>query len=98
VIPLQFDPAARAELRAASRWYEQRRPGLGPEFARAVSRTILRIRQLPRSAPLTVAGARRARVERFPFGVVYLLHEDALIVIAIAHEHRTPDYWKRRSL
>jgi len=66
----------RAWLRSAV-WYEERKRGLGGEFLRAVDHTIAFISRFPEggtrvpdlSAELPV---RRARVQRFPFHVVYL--------------------------
>ena len=30
---------------------------------------------------------------RFPYGVMYGIDEDTIIVIAVAHLHRDPRYW-----
>jgi hypothetical protein len=44
---VRFEEEADAEYRAAARWYERRRAGLGAEFLDAVDTTLARIAQLP---------------------------------------------------
>jgi hypothetical protein len=38
-------------------------------------------------------GMRRRRLGRFPYGVIYGLDSDTLVVVAVAHLHRRPRYW-----
>jgi hypothetical protein len=35
-------------------------------------------------------------LRRFPFAIVYREKQDAIQILAIAHGHRRPKYWKRR--
>jgi toxin ParE2 len=37
----------------------------------------------------------RYRLRRFPYGLVYRLAESEIVVLAVMHLHRKPDYWKR---
>lgn len=53
---VRFEDEADAEYRAAGRWYEERRAGLGVEFFDAVDAALDQIVRLPR------AGARVPRV------------------------------------
>jgi len=39
---------------------------------------------------------RRCRLRRFPYSVVYTQDGPDILVLAIAHQHRKPGYWKRR--
>lgn len=41
-------------------------------------------------------GVRRVRVRRFPYQVVYLVIDNDVVVIAIAHDRRRPGYWAER--
>jgi plasmid stabilization system protein ParE len=96
-----FEDEAEAEYRAAGRWYEERRVGLGLEFIDAVDAAIDQIARLPhagtpvRRLPPDLL-VRRAPVKRFPYHVVYLEMETTIRVLAIAHERRKPGYWKSR--
>ncbi|MSP63343.1 MAG: hypothetical protein EXR72_23970 [Myxococcales bacterium] len=39
---------------------------------------------------------RRRVIERFPLTVVYLVRDDTLIIVAVAHQRRRPGYWMQR--
>lgn len=98
---VRFEDEAEAEYRAAGRWYEERRVGLGLEFPDAVDATIDQIVRLPRAgAPVRRLPpdllVRRAPVKRFPYYVVYLEAETTIRILAVAHERRKPGYWKSR--
>lgn len=87
--------SASQELEAAVRWYEERRPGLGAEFFDAVSSTIALIADQPEMGVVT-GKARRALVDRFPYQIVYHLTPDDIVIVAVAHLKRRPNYWKHR--
>ncbi len=96
-----FGPDASAELREAARWYEQRHTGLGARFVVEVDVAVRSAARWPHSgAP--VPGVReelqlrRLRVGRFPYHVVYLLADDVIHVLAVAHDRRRPGYWASR--
>ncbi len=100
---VHVEDEADQEYRAAARWYEGRRPGLGTEFLEAVDAALIQIVRLPRAgapAPRLPADlpVRRAPVKRLPYHVVYIYIETALTirVMAVAHDRRRPEYWKSR--
>jgi toxin ParE1/3/4 len=100
---VRFEEEAEAEYRAAARWYERRRAGLGAEFLDGVDATLSRIAQLPDAgAPVNGIPAdlrvRRAPVPRFPYHAMYLESDGVIRVLAIAHDRRKPDYWRGRLL
>jgi hypothetical protein len=33
---------------------------------------------------------------RFPYGLIYALDDGDILVLAVAHLHRRPDYWRDR--
>ena len=42
-------------------------------------------------------GIRRYRLSRFPYGLIYTINNDDILVLAVAHLHRLrPDYWRDR--
>ena len=96
---LRFHAAARAELVAATAWYEQEREGLGRDFALHVEAALERVVAAPLRWPLSrdEPRTRYVRLRRFPYDVVYaVLPNAAVVVVAIAHEHREPGYWSAR--
>ena len=99
----ELHPEARAELRSAALWYDERRSGLGDEFIAEVSATLDRIGDAPESYPpwpRTRAAdplIRKAIIQRFPYVIAFEEHERHLLVLAVAHSKRRPLYWLRRS-
>jgi toxin ParE1/3/4 len=99
--PVRAEPEADEELRAAARWYERRRPGLGREFLAAIGAAVelvqrhpaggSRVPKVKRTFPV-----RRLILRRFPYAVVFLELEAEIRILAFAHHRRRPGYWLRR--
>jgi len=71
-------------------------PGLGAEFALEVRNGLGRIEQYPKAWQRLGRRARRYRLSRFPYGLVYAPLRSEILVLAVMHLHRKPDYWKER--
>lgn len=97
MISVDLHPAARAELDASTAFYESRLDGLGLRFLAAVEETTERIASSPEGGSPMESGLRRRLVPGFPFSVIYRVANDAVLVLAIAHQHRRPGYWHRRA-
>jgi toxin ParE2 len=95
-VTVRFLEVARNELRDAVRFYEAQRPGLGVEFQNEVRTTIERIKHLPEAWQPMSEHARRCRTRRFPYGVIYRAGSDEILIVAVAHLHRNPEYWEDR--
>jgi plasmid stabilization system protein ParE len=93
---VEFHPDAQREFEESIEFYEGREPGLGLEFALEVETAIDRIVEFPEIATPFRGATRRCLVNRFPFGVVYLVQSESIFVVAVAHLHREPDFWVRR--
>ena len=90
--------AALAEGRAARRWYlRERGQASGENFARAYSDARANIRRWPRSGQAIGNGRRRMIVEGFPYELIYEIHDDTAVIIAVAHSSRQPGYWRDRT-
>jgi plasmid stabilization system protein ParE len=88
---------AEAEFREAVEYYNQQAEGLGYEFAAEVRRTLSRIVRFPDAWPALSPRTRRCRTNRFPYGVVYQLRGDVILVVAVMHMRRHPDSWRDRA-
>src|SRR2546428_14030588 len=89
-------PLAEADVREAASWYESKREGLGAEFTLELDALYERIAQNPQQFPLIEEGTRRALLRRFPYAVYFVIRDDAPVIIAVLHQHRTPDAWRAR--
>jgi plasmid stabilization system protein ParE len=87
---------ALAELREAVEYYNRQSEGLGFEFAAEVRRTIARIVRFPDAWAGLSARTRRCRTNRFPYGIVYQIRDDAILVVAVMHLRRHPKTWRSR--
>ena len=99
--PVRFASEASSEPQDAVRWYEDQRAGLGAAFLAAVEATVDLLVRWPRSgAVITGVSAepeiRRLPVYRFPYHVAYVITEDQIYVLAVAHDRRRPRYWRGR--
>jgi len=93
---VRFLKLADQELADAVTWYNQQTDGLGRDFLDDLDRGIRRMSAFPLSCPEIEPGLRRCLLTRFPYGVIYGMEEDTIIVVAVAHLHRQPRYWADR--
>jgi plasmid stabilization system protein ParE len=97
----EFTRGARAELRAAARYFEDQRRGLGNAFQTDIRRTVQLIVANPEiGAPVTGlprhVAARQFLANVFPYYVVYGVESERILVIAVANTSREPLYWVGR--
>ena len=92
---LRFLRIAALELDQAVQWYESRVPGLGGAFRIEVNSAVDLIIRFPEAWPLA-GGVRRCHVRRFPYALIYTIDGSDILVLAVAHLSRRPDYWRDR--
>ena len=68
----------------------------GEEFRDEAWETVRRIKEFPQAWHPLSGSIRRCQMRRFPFGVIYEPSELEIVIIAIAHLHREPEYWRAR--
>ncbi|MBM3333096.1 type II toxin-antitoxin system RelE/ParE family toxin, partial [Candidatus Sumerlaeota bacterium] len=55
-----------------------------------------RIGEFPLLWPIYEGEYRRCLLKRFPYGLIYRIETERIYVMAVAHLHREPGYWKKR--
>jgi toxin ParE1/3/4 len=93
---VEFHEAASEEFEAVFDWYLERSAGAAARFASELGRAISSIAEAPQRWPVGIHGTRKFLLRRFPFAVVYRELPSIIQVLAIAHGHRRPGYWKDR--
>ena len=66
------------------------------KFADELSRAIAKIAEAPQRWPAGKQGTRKFFLSRFPFVIVYRELPATIQILAVAHGHRRPEYWKKR--
>ncbi len=92
----EFLGEARDELLEAALYYESREPGLGVRLREEVSHVIERILADPYLWRERLGEYRRVNCPVFPYYVAYIIRADKVVIVAVAHGHRRPGYWKDR--
>ncbi len=91
-----FHPEAEAEFVEAVAYYEGVETGMGLDFAQEIERSLSLVAAYPALWPKADGAIRRCLVRRFPYGLLYAEREDHVLILAVMHLHRHPDYWKTR--
>ncbi len=87
---------AQRELDEAVSYYNAQVAGLGDAFLLEAVAAIERIRQFPDAWHPLGENVRRGRLRRFPYGLIYHAEENGVLIVAVAHLHRRPGYWRHR--
>jgi toxin ParE1/3/4 len=101
-MPIRLHPDATSELLEVGRWYESRRSGLGGLFGAALDEAMSLIDANPDRWPLWpdlrhTPPIRRFLLQPHPFAIPYLVRDEGVVVLAIAHLRRRPGYWLHRA-
>jgi len=99
MLSLTVHPAAGRELDEALTWCSER-------FGRRISDRLLLqfdraatlLRTHPENGAADASGARRLRLPRFPYSVVYRIEADGhrIVELALHHQRRKAGYWVGR--
>jgi plasmid stabilization system protein ParE len=93
---VEIHPEALSELKSAVVWYLERSQAAAVKFATEMDRAIRLVSDSPTRWPAGELATRKFALQRFPFAIIYR-EKDALVqVLAVAHGHRRPGYWRDR--
>jgi hypothetical protein len=95
-VRVRFLEIAELELDQAIQWYAAQAPGLGDAFLIETVSTADRIARYPDGWQTLENDVRRCRLNRFPYGLIYTVAGGDILVLAVAHLHRRPGYWRDR--
>ena len=84
---------AQKELDEAVEWYNQQAVGLGLEFLDEFDDSVKLVASFPEISEKIIDDIRRFLINRFPYGIIYGIDGGFIVIIAIAHLRRKPNYW-----
>ena len=96
-ISFELADAAETEFYNAVDYYKQFGPALSSDFIQDFDQAVQRLIDFPQAGSPYLHGTKRIILKRFPYSIVYKIYEDKVIVVhAVMHMKRKPDYWKER--
>ena len=89
---------ADTEMVEAAQYYDEQQPALGSDFLDKVDAAVDEIAADPFRFGFYRGSKtiRSVRLARFPYRLLFAIESDRVSVVAVAHLHRHPDYWKHR--
>ena len=93
---VEFLSIAEEEFAEAVDYYNDQSKGLGFEFAAEVKHTLERIIEFPNAWSPLSRRSRRCLLNRFPFGIIYQIRPDNILIVALMNLQREPNSWKKR--
>jgi plasmid stabilization system protein ParE len=98
VAQVLFHRLAASEYRSARDWYRARSVAAADRFVLAVERAVTRIESAAESLPILTGFYQYVRVVRYPYILIFRrVDNEEIMVIAVAHTSRRPEYWRQRS-
>lgn len=94
--PLRFHPLIADDLEAAANWYDDISSELGNRFRAAVDSRFDTVELRPESYGMVDPPLRAARVERFPYLIIFEHSTVATDVLGVFHTAADPQKWRRR--
>jgi plasmid stabilization system protein ParE len=91
-----FHPEALTEYAETVQYYTAERIELAQAFINAVENAIYRVRKSPTLYALIDEDLRRCMIHKFPYGIIYTIEPDYILILAIMHCSREPRYWENR--
>ena len=92
----RFHEAADAKLAEAVAYYDGKALGLGDRFMSDVKAATRQIERHPAIAPVIEEGVRAQALVRFPYRLMYVVEDDEIFIVAVAHQSKRPGYWVDR--
>jgi hypothetical protein len=93
----RFHPAAGAEHLGHVAYYETHRTGLGGAYLAEFEAALALICEGPqRFAVVVPPDIRRLHLRRFPILVIFQERSGEVLILAVGHKRRRPDYWSVR--
>ena len=93
----RFLPPAEAELFEGISYYSAIRSELGVRFEQAVTSAARSAAAHPERGAPRSKSTRRWLVKSFPFGIIYRVDESGILIVAVAHQRKKPEYWAART-
>ncbi|MEM9767238.1 MAG: type II toxin-antitoxin system RelE/ParE family toxin [Cyanobacteria bacterium P01_D01_bin.71] len=87
-----FHPEALSEYAEAIQYYTKQRVEVAQAFINAIEDAVYRIQESPTRYAAIDEDIRRCMAYQFPYGVLYAIEKDYILILAVMHCSREPGY------
>lgn len=94
---VRFLSIAKQEMINSAIFYETQAQGLGNDFLDKIDNAVDDISKNPDRWPIINNKIRKRLVQRFPYCILYRIDPEDIVILAVMHLRRRPDYWVERS-
>ncbi|MEJ7677931.1 MAG: type II toxin-antitoxin system RelE/ParE family toxin [Segetibacter sp.] len=93
---LLIKPIVFVDIDEAVDYYEKKVNGLGKRFYNDFLASLTNIQNKPLTYSYAKDPVRRCKIETFPYKIFYLVSEDTIFILGVAHAKRNNAFVKRR--
>lgn len=93
---IEFYELASEEVVEAAYWYETQLEGLSDQFLVELQKAVDQIVNNPLAWPKVGKAVRRKPLHKFPYYLFYKPYENRIVIYAVGHQNRRPNYWVDR--
>ena len=90
---VKFTRPASEEYLETVEYYNNLRDGLGYEFCIEFDSGIKKIIQYTEAWQELAPGIRRFLIRRFPYGIIYSVENDEILILSVMNLHKKPKKW-----
>jgi len=91
----RFHEAAEGDLTSTFSYYEEAMPGLGAQLVAEVRAAVGFLESYPEGARVLAGTIRGKTLVRFPHTLLYVIEENELVILAVAHQRQDFEEWLR---
>ncbi len=93
---LLLSDEAILDIEDAAIWYDLQQKGFGETFETFLDSALTDLSKSPLSFQMKYKSVRIFYLDKFPYGIHYLLNDNLIQVIAVFHTARNPNSWHDR--
>jgi plasmid stabilization system protein ParE len=96
MLPIDFLPGSKEDFDQSFNWYASKSSGVAERFTNAINDALAEIANDPERFAKIDDCHRERLVRKFPFRIIYRILKSNVLIVAVAHAKRRPDYWLSR--
>jgi plasmid stabilization system protein ParE len=94
---IQFTKEALFDIEEITLWYEDQREGLSFDFELCLEVGINEIQRTPSAFQKRYKQVKIRFINRFPFGIHYIVNNEIITIVGVFHTSRSPSNWLKRN-